>query len=240
MAPEESDLTEEQKQRIAEMIEEVNGIVAAVNPDLGRNYSKIRSAYQNGYDVTDLDPLRHEICLCIMFGLNQAAITLTNHMLEKLMKTALIHNHAINQPAGEQDDEPSAKALIDYLAEAKKRYSGNSLENNINAACTQKLITKEEKKQLKAIRSRFRDAFSHGDVDKTFGESETTVQAVKFGEGSEGIKVGQEENVQIAEFLLSAGIHQIELAKENAVPYFLYVDRLARSMIEKVGLNATD
>ena len=236
----EGDLTEDQKRQIEEMKKELSGIIERVNSDLPRNYSKIRTAYVRKYDLSDLDPLRDEICLCITFGLNQAAITLTNHMLECLVKSALIHSEARRQSGNhEVPDTPTPQSMIDYLAEAKKKYANNSLENNINAACTQGRISKEEKRQLKGFRDRFRDAFGHADPDKTFGDSEVSVQAMKLGAAEEegGVSVGPRESVQIADFLMTRGIHQVELARFYSADYFLNIDDLVHKIFDKVYPN---
>ena len=49
-------------------------------------FELIEVEYSTPYDWPEMDTLRYEICGCISFGLNQAAITLTNHLLESLLK----------------------------------------------------------------------------------------------------------------------------------------------------------
>ena len=172
---------------------------------------------------------------CITFGFNQAAITLTNHMLERLLKTTLMHHHVLkSEIRKEQREPPTAEAMIEYQAEGKQRYLANNLEKNINAACTEGLISKKEKQELHELRERFRNAFGHADPDKTFGKSEVPVQAVRLGESAGGIEVGPEESVRVADFLLAMGPLQVKLAEDFAPGYFRYVDDLARRIFEKV------
>jgi hypothetical protein len=60
-----------------------------------QNYLLVRESYRTEYNFPELDPVRNEVALCLVFGLPQAAITLTNHLLESLLKFALIYDHAI-------------------------------------------------------------------------------------------------------------------------------------------------
>ena len=74
----------DKKQR--KIVVEVNKIIRSRRELIYKFYPSIREIYNSHYDLPDMDPLRHEICICIMFGLCQSAITLTNHLLESLLK----------------------------------------------------------------------------------------------------------------------------------------------------------
>lgn len=63
-----------------------------INQIQSDRYSKIRNIYKNSYKFTELQTIKHQICICITLSLNIAAMTLTNHLLEKLMKFALIYD----------------------------------------------------------------------------------------------------------------------------------------------------
>lgn len=56
--------------------DEVNAIVRSRKEFIDRHYIAVRDAYQDAYNWPELDTLRHEICLCITFGMCQAAIDL--------------------------------------------------------------------------------------------------------------------------------------------------------------------
>ena len=56
--------------------DEVHEIIRSRSQFIDRFYLQIREAYKNHYDWPELDPLRHEICISIMFGLCQAGIHL--------------------------------------------------------------------------------------------------------------------------------------------------------------------
>ena len=77
------------------VIAELKAIVGERQRVMWQNYLLVRDAYRTEYDFPELDPVRHEIAPCLVFGLPQAAITLTNHLLESLLKYSLIYDHAI-------------------------------------------------------------------------------------------------------------------------------------------------
>jgi len=57
-------------------------------PSLKEYHTQFGEIYWNEYGWIDIDLLRGEICHCLFFGSFQAAMTLTNHFLENLLKTA--------------------------------------------------------------------------------------------------------------------------------------------------------
>ena len=54
--------------------DDIDNIIDSRIKYINSTYLLIRNAYMNGYDNPELDPLRNEICLCLMFGLCQGAI----------------------------------------------------------------------------------------------------------------------------------------------------------------------
>jgi len=221
----------EEKSKI--LLEEINGILRSRIKFINKNYLSVRDAYKNYYDDTRLDPLRHEICLCIILGLYQAAITLTNHFLESLLKYALIIKHSENKKIEEEKIKGAVvTSLNERFEEGIRLYGNANLDKTINRACTLGLISKEQKKRLHGCKERFRNAYSHSDKRKTFGDSSMPITGVKFDK--DGIKMDETIETKIAEFLPGQGIIQVIFAQKEAIPYFLYIDSLAREIIEKL------
>lgn len=136
-------MDEEQSKIITE---EVNQIIHSRFEFINKHYLSIREAYKNQYDWPELDPIRHEICICIMFGLCQAAITLTNHLLESLLKYALIISHGKDKKQKEEKIKGRVvSAFVEKYKEGIKLYDDANLEKTINRACTVGLISKEQK-----------------------------------------------------------------------------------------------
>ncbi|MCI0707341.1 MAG: DUF4145 domain-containing protein [Ignavibacteriae bacterium] len=216
--------------------EEAQAIIKSRYKFIGRNYIKIRDAYNEFYNDPELDPLRHEICLCIFFGLHQAAITLTNHFFESLMKYALITFDAIEEKRKgkkKTDDKISLpKSLVKDFEQAKKKHGGSNLGDNINKACSRGLITKEQKEILHQLRDEFRNAFGHSDKDKTFGDAKMPVQGISLD--GDKLLVQPPEEVEIAQFLIGQGLIQAMQAEHEAPDYFLYIHEIAKQIVGKL------
>lgn len=196
-------------------------------------YPAVRDAYQIHYDWPNLDTLRHEISLCIMLGMFQAAITLTNHFLESLLKNALIIKESENNLSKETDVKGRLiDSLVDDFAEAIKKYDNSKLGDNINRACTLGLITKEQKKTLGELRTFFRNAYSHANKGETFGDLTVPWQGV--GLEDDGLHLDQKGEPLAAVFPIGQSLIQAMQAKANAPDYFLYMDKLARQIREKL------
>ncbi|HTS18415.1 MAG TPA: hypothetical protein VMP11_12640 [Verrucomicrobiae bacterium] len=198
-----------------------------------QNYAKARTAYQNPYGLPELDPLRHEIAICIAFGLNQAAITPTNHFLESLLKYALIYQHTLKQDTEKHQVRGRAvKAVAEFCADGKKLFGNKNLNETIDYACRNGLITKDEKKMLHKYREIFRNAYGHADKEKTFGDAQTSAFALRV-EGN-AIVNDSAGDIRLADFLPAQGLFQVALAEEHAAPYYLSIDKLARGIKHKL------
>jgi len=232
-------MDEKEKQTV---IAELKAIGRERQREMWQNYLPVRKAYITEYNFPELDPVRREVALCLIFGLPQAAITLTNHLLESLLKYALIYDHALkHQPNNQPSPGATTRVLVDWLHDAKLLYADKDLDSTINCACTVGLITKAQKKRLHKIRQDFRNAFSHADKDKTFRDATTQVTAAHVE--SSTIVTEPSEQVLLADLLIGQGFFQVRHAQQNALPYFLYIDQLAREIRAKVfseGCNGDD
>ena len=122
--------------------ERIFQFIGELNESLSVNYELIKDIFNSEYGYPELDPLRDEICKCLICGLNQAAVTLTNHLVESSIKKCLALKHSIDN---KQDD----MKLEDAFKSGIEKYDKLELEDTINRARTQGLITKAQKKQLK-------------------------------------------------------------------------------------------
>ena len=221
-------MEDDQRQKI---IDEMNEVLRSRKNEVVKNYVSLREPYQNSYNMPELDPLRYEVTLCLILGLHQAAITLTNHLLETFLKMALGYHHSL-QKMDKTKTKEGVKSLVEDFREGVDTYADKDLSFTINRACTVGLITKDQKNQLHKIREDFRNAFSHGDKKKVFGDTEIPVQGVNF----ENDKLHSEpETLQQLLYLpFVHGIAQARFAETNAVPYFQYVDSVIRETLPKV------
>lgn len=221
------------KEQRKELTEEVNEIIQSRFEFINRNYIAVRDAYCNHYDWPELDPLRHEISLCIIFGLCQAAITLTNHLLESLLKYALIIFEGNKKNQTEEKIKGKVVAsLVDKYKEGINLYGNANLDETINRACTVGLINKEQKKRLHEFRNKFRNAYGHSDKMRTFGEN--TIPVTGIMSENKNIILDEIGEPKIAEFLLGQGLVQAMIAQNDAPGYFLFIDKLVRDVRVKL------
>lgn len=232
-----AEITNEEKlmdeEQIRMILNEVGLILAERKELIIHHYSMVRDEYQNEYGWLALDTIRQEICLCIIFGLPQAALTLTIHLLESLLKYALITHHAL--PYKENESQVRGRAItsmVDQFKEAQEKYGSAKLENNINKACSLRIITKEQKNKLRDFRKNIRDAFVHADKAKTFGDQTIPVRSMRIKDGK--FEIGESGEPKISDLIIAQGIAQVELAKVHAIPCFLYIDQLVRQIRDKV------
>jgi hypothetical protein len=209
---------------------EVNAIVKSRVGFVERNYLHVREAYETAYDWPAMDTLRHEISLSIIFGMCQAAITLTNHLLESLLKTSLIF---LDAKEGRREKHAGiVVSLVRMFTPGKNKYGGQNLSKNIDSAFSLGLITEDEKKVLHKFRVRFRNAYSHSDKEKTFGDREITGQGLHIEDGK--FILDQHETARIADLGIVQGLAQAYQAQVDAIPYFLYMDHLTRAIRGKM------
>lgn len=219
------------------IIEEMNEILRSRESESISSYLLVRDLYQRHYNMPELDPLRHEICLCLIFGLNQAAITLTNHLLETFLKLVLIYDHT-NKNIDKSKPKEGIKSLVNEFSEGIAMYNDKDLDFTINRACTVGLISKDQKKELHAFRENFRNAYSHSDKRKLFGDSEVPVQAMRV-EG-DSIVTDPESVEKVFDLPIFHGVVQHFQAKANAGPYFRYLDGVIRETLLKMFPSIND
>lgn len=214
--------------------QEINEIIKSRKEFIERNYVPVRDAYSNSYGWPEMDTLRHEISLSIIFGMSQAAITLTNHFLESLLKNSLIFLDAKEGPREQQQD--IVASLVRMFTPGRKKYGRQNLSKNIDSAFSLGLITEEEKRTLHEFRVKFRNAYCHSDKEKTFGDREITGHGVHIEDGK--FVLGKDETARISDFTIVQGLAQAFQAQKDAIPYFLYMDTLARKIRQKLFPSA--
>lgn len=109
---------------------------------------------------TELEPKIREIISCLIMGAYSASITLTNHVLERLLKLALIID-TVGLERIRVDDWNSVYSEVDSI-------NSENLYNTINMCKKCNLICEEEKEQLHYLRESIRNGFSHSDPKQIF------------------------------------------------------------------------
>jgi hypothetical protein len=212
--------------RIEEFIRDLN---SNINP----NYEIIKGVFNQEYGFPALDPLRDEICKCFICGLYQSTITLTNHLLEKSLKFCLASKYTFENKS---KDTEIQDAFIDGI----NKYDNSMLQQSINAACTQGLITKPQKIELNGFRDKFRNPYSHA-FNKIFEGKKVTGKVLTADDLQNGLDdffkkcfdKSSDIEMPLENLPFAQGIFQIKIAKEDSFPYFKRVDEIIRDMLEK-------
>lgn len=208
--------------------------IKELNDNIKNNYQTVAYAFENEYGCPEVDSVRSEICKCIICGFYQAAITLTNHLLESVLKKALIiYESAKNKM--EQSD------ITNVFDDATKKYGPSDLAFTINQACQKGLITKEEKKILHKFRKQYRNAFSHAEPQKTFtgisipARIFTTDHLNNPEEFLNSIFADKPNTIlSVENCIITQGFMQSIKAEKESLPYFLIVDGIVRNLCSKL------
>ena len=96
---------------------------------------------------------------CLLFGLYQASIFTTNHLLERMLKHALFNFHTQGYYIG----NPEFDKKVD---ESKRLYDDKKLFETIKLACEKGIITQKESDDLNKWRKEVRNPYSHAESSK--------------------------------------------------------------------------
>ena len=209
-------------------MERLKNFIDQLNRTIPVNYKYVNEIFNHEYEYPELDILRDEICKCILCGLYQASITLTNHLLESSLKKCLMLKFLIRNNRS------------DICAKEASVYGGKDLRFAIDKACSEGLISKKQKIHLHEFREKYRNAYSHADSVKILGNMEVPINPLSlkdFNHPEDMLKACfQEANktVKVCDLSAVQGIAQIILAEQTAFRYFRDVDGIIRDMLSKL------
>lgn len=161
--------------------------------------------------------LRHEIRNCLIFGLYQAALTLTNHYLERFVKVALIKAQSTQMMTAYESFTKEQETLID-------EYGGQALYRNLLEARRLELITEGELAVLQGFRKFYRNTFSHFDNKEITPDVDLHMTQFSFDNPGTPLSSGK---ISLKSLGMDMGHLAAEFAKDNALVYFLAIDDLA-------------
>lgn len=194
---------------------------------LDKNYPELGKYFEFNLKVlTEFNTLIFEINKCLILELNRAAITLTNNLIERLLKIALVKNETGIGPI------PIEKWDLTFKGPMEK-YGEYSLGKTIEKCKKLGLINELEKKVLyNLIREMIRNGFSHADFNKILKDYPDEIKLFQGNfSNSTDIKevvINQKHNPEIQAF-------QIEnFAKDNAKNYFDFAFKLIFKIEERL------
>ena len=207
-------------------------VIETVASNIDKNYDTLSDVLETEYEFPALDPVRYEICLCLMSGLNQAALTLTNHLLESVLKKFLILH---DSPCKTQN----SSELTSVFADATEKYADKKLFDLIEDAYAFGLINNQEKEQLHVFRKVYRNPYSHANPRQTLPDRPLPIRLL-FKDEIESVadfhKFFAPPNVEVnpQNFLPMQGVLQVLLAETCAKDYFLKVDDIVRRINKRL------
>lgn len=206
------------------MIDNKKKVEESVRKKIEENYEKIKFQLENKYGSSQFDIIREEICLCILYDLNQSAITLTNYFFENFFKTMI--QLKLGYKEEDSNFEDMYKDVID-------EYDKKNLEDILNVACSQGLVTKVQKNTLKELKRKYRNPYSHATKKEIFGDDKLVGFHFKLNP-----KDGESAFSEVKEFdtKYNIGIHglfQSLKAKQEALSYFIELDGIVRLTLDK-------
>lgn len=191
---------------------------------IANNFGRLYPYLEENFKWPEVNYVKDEICKCLMLNYYQAAITLTNHLLERILKLGLIYLEV-----GCRTAEDMSK-VGDKFRPAIERYEDMILNKTINLSCSKQIITKDRKQALHRYREIFRNGFSHADMTKILGE----VQG-RFVQGSfKGENTSKVFNLKFSEVPFLQGVAQRDFAEANAFYYFQIVLGTVEEVINNV------
>lgn len=158
----------------------------------------------------ELSPIKGEVVNCLMLGLGMSSITLTNHLLERSLKLALIYNDVGLVPLSKIED-------IEAYSASNEKYDSLNLNDTIDKCFENGLISDKTKEQLHEYRKKIRNGFSHASQKKIFGDSTAKFVMGNFLTGT----TSEVKNVKIAELPPFIQAHAItDFVEKHALAYF--------------------
>ena len=198
-----------------------------VSFSINQNFDRFKYYFDYKFQIFhDLKSTVYEVVNCLILGYHTAAVTLTNNLLERLLKLSLIYKKVGTGPIPVEN-------WNSVFEGPNEKYGSLMLSDSIIQCRKEGLITESEKEFLfKVIREMLRNGFSHADASKILKDSPD--EAVGFigslNGKSELVKV--ELNQKVIPPLQTAQIESF--VEENSSDYFDYVFRLLQNLASRL------
>lgn len=201
------------------------------NSNITKNIDSLIPFYNHRFIAfCQLTTLIYENLNCLLLGLNQASIFTTNHLLERMLKVALIEFHTKGYYIGNPEFEAK-------LEEAKEQYDGALLNNTITSAFKKNIIVEDEKNELMVLKNNFRNPYSHAQMNSIIKNVPPTFSGFMFNfkDGKDFLRSGEkfEGKAETVSSYVVGQHHQFEIAKTKAFEYFNKVFNIMKSIDER-------
>ena len=164
------------------------------------------------YYFVELESNIWQVIKCLLCESYSASITLTNHILERTLKLALIQNEAGLQPKSIENWNETYKN--------SHKYSSWVMHDTITECKNQKLITSKQVEDLKNYKNSIRNGFSHFDAEKILVDENNIINGKQIK--SENSK-SEIIPLNLKQIPILQNNYITKFAEENAEIYFDFV-----------------
>lgn len=176
----------------------------------------------------ELEPKFSEIISCIIMESYSASITLTNHVLERLLKLALIID-TVGLDKIKIEDWNSVYSSVDI-----DEINSKHLNDTINMCKNRGLITEDEKQHLHELRKNIRNGFSHFDPKQIF-KDEVDTKILVYNAPNPADNKSIELNFKSIPMLQS--VYTNLFAKENAQYFFEVIFEMTYNIQKRIRIK---
>lgn len=126
-----------------------------------QNFENLNQYYNhNLFELIDLQSIIYENLNCLLLELNQSSIFTTNHLFERLLKLVLIKKYTLGI------DYSNPELYNKKVNEAVRIYDAINLNQSIDKITDLNIICKTKSQDLKELKNKFRNPFSHAETAK--------------------------------------------------------------------------
>jgi len=202
---------------------------------IDKNYYKLKPIFDdNLFILSALNAIKYEVINCLMINQYISSIMSTNHMVERMLKLALIEREIYGLKLSSNND-----ILYKKLNKAYTSYDKLTLSQSVNKMFDKKLINKDEYHYINnTIRDNIRNAFSHAEMEKINIGKPSKIDSY-MGEFSKL----KNHNINLDKVDLSTQIPAIQSliqkdkCSEIAMPYFENVYEIAKNIDTRLDIN---
>lgn len=202
---------------------------------IDKNYSELEVFF-------DLD-LRHlcnlqstvsEIANCLIIEQYTAAITGVNFLAERMMKLSLIELEMKNMKSNHPDFKNKMK-------KTNNMFDGLNLNKTIERCSIEKILSSKEEEYLTTIKGKFRNSYSHAEMNKINSNVPNEIQVYSTTISSAIEKMKKGEKINIKKMNLPSSIpsvqesFQMKNAKESALLYFKNLCQIAKNIDHRIS-----
>ncbi|WP_299186863.1 hypothetical protein [uncultured Aquimarina sp.] len=207
---------------------------------VNQNYNKLEYYLNDRLVVlSPLNLIKDQIINCLMIEQNIAAITISNHFLERMLKLALIEKEIYGLKIRKDNNQLNLK-----LDKAYKKYDRLILSDSISEGYNRNLINEEEKKYLKdRIKDDIRNAYSHAEMEKVNKGKPENMNMFQYNLNEVNEKLKNQESLIHNEINVSTKVPSIQSdiqrdrCNKIAYPYFESLYQIAKNIDARLDIK---